>query len=57
MPAERIGMRDAREVIRLKSASVIDARDRPAARPGALGDVDAGGDRGPPWPLPEDMNN
>ena len=54
MPAERIGMRDARYSA---EGGGVDARDRPAARPGALGDVDAGGDRGPPWPLPEDMNN
>ena len=48
MPAERIGMRDAREIIRLKSSSLIDARDRPPASPGALdgaGDIEAGGDR------------
>jgi hypothetical protein len=50
MPAERIGMRDAREVIRLKSSSVSTHDDRLAARPGALdgaGDVEAGGRRGP----------
>jgi hypothetical protein len=50
MPAERIGMRDAREIIRLKFSSGVDARDRPAAWLGALdgaGDIDAGGDRGP----------
>ena len=44
MPAERIGMRDAREIIRLKGSG-IDARDRAAAWHGALngaGDVEAG---------------
>ena len=50
MPAERIGMRDAREIIRLKVSGGIDARDRAAAWHGALdgaGDVEAGGRRGP----------
>ena len=50
MPAERIGMRDAREIIRLKFSSRIDARDRPPARHGPLdgaGDLEAGGRRGP----------
>ena len=60
MPAERIGMRDAREINRLKSSVGIDARDRPAAWPGALdgaGDIDAGGGAGLSWPLPDDMND
>ena len=50
MPAERIGMRDAREIIRLKFSGVVDARDRPPAWHGPLdgaGDVEAGGDRRP----------
>ena len=35
MPADRIGMRDAREIIRLKFR-LVDARDRPPARHGPL---------------------
>ena len=31
MPAGRIGMRDAREIIRLEVFRLVDARDRPAA--------------------------
>ncbi len=55
MPAGwRIGMRDAREIIRLVFVGIA-ARDRPPAWPGALDgarDVEANGGRRPVLPLP-----
>ena len=49
MPAERVAMRHAREIIRLKFSSAADARDRPASWSGAFdgaGDVEPFGERG-----------
>ena len=60
MPAERIGMRDAREVIRLKSASVSTheiARRLGLARSTVRETLKRAETAGLAWPLPEDMND
>jgi len=60
MPAERIGMRDAREVIRLKSASLSTheiARRLGLARSTVRETLKRAETAGLAWPLPEDMND
>ena len=60
MPAERIGMRNAREIIRLKSASVSTheiARRLGLARSTVREALKRAGDAGLSWPLPEEMND
>jgi hypothetical protein len=60
MPAERIGMRDAREIIRLKFSCVSTHEIARRLGRGALdgaGDAEADGRRGLSWPLPEDMTD
>src|SRR5271166_4519121 len=60
MPAERIGMRDAREVIRLKSASVSTheiARWLGLARSTVRATLKRAETAGLAWPLPENMND
>ena len=60
MPAERIGIRDAREVIRLKSASVSTheiARRLGLARSTVRGTLKRAETAGLSWPLPEGMND
>ena len=60
MPAERIGMRDAREVIRLKSSSVSTheiARRLGLARSTVRETLKRAESAGLSWPLPEDMND
>ena len=59
MPAERIGMRDAREIIRLKSSSVSTheiARRLGMARSTVRETLRRADGAGLSWPLPEDMN-
>ena len=60
MPAERIGMRDAREIIRLKSSSVSTheiARRLGMARSTVRETLKRAEAAGLSWPLPEDMND
>ena len=60
MPAERIGMRDAREIIRLKSSSVSTheiARRLGMARSTVRETLKRADGAGLSWPLPEDMND
>src|SRR5271165_6011824 len=60
MPAERIGMRDAREVIRLKSASVSTheiARRLGLARSTVRETLKRAETAGIAWPLPDDMTD
>jgi transposase len=60
MPAERIGMRDAREVIRLKSASVSTheiARRLGLARSTVRETLRRAETAGLGWPLPDDMTD
>ena len=60
MPAERIGMRDAREVIRLKSASVSTheiARRLGLARSTVRETLKRAETAGLAWPLPDDMTD
>ena len=60
MPAERIGMRDAREVIRLKSSCVSTheiARRLGLARSTVRETLKRAETAGIAWPLPEDMND
>jgi DNA-binding transcriptional ArsR family regulator len=60
MPAERIGMRDAREIIRLKSSSVSTheiARRLGLARSTVRETLKRVDGAGLSWPLPEDMND
>ena len=60
MPAERIGMRDAREIIRLKSSSVSTheiARRLGLARSTVRETLRRMEGAGLSWPLPEDMND
>ena len=60
MPAERIGMRDAREVIRLKHASLSTheiARRLGLARSTVRETLKRAETAGLAWPLPEDMND
>ena len=60
MPAERIGMRDAREIIRLKSSSVSTheiARRLGLARSTVRETLKRADGAGLSWPLPEDMND
>jgi transposase len=60
MPAERIGMRDAREVIRLRSASVSTheiARRLGLARSTVRETLKRAETAGLAWPLPDDMTD
>ena len=60
MPAERIGMRDAREIIRLKSSSVSTheiARRLGMARSTVRETLKRTEGAGLSWPLPEDMSD
>ena len=60
MPAERIGMRDAREIIRLKSSSVSTheiARRLGLARSTVRETLKRADGAGLSWPLPEGMND
>ena len=60
MPAERIGMRDAREVIRLKFASVSTheiARRLGLARSTVRETLKRAETAGLAWPLPDDMTD
>ena len=60
MPAERIGMRDAREIIRLKSSSVSTheiARRLGMARSTVRETLKRTETAGLSWPLPEDMSD
>ena len=60
MPAERIGMRDAREIIRLKSSSVSTheiARRLGLARSTVRETLTRAETAGLSWPLPEGMND
>jgi transposase len=60
MPAERIGMRDAREIILLKSSSVSTheiARRLGMARSTVRETLKRAEGAGLSWPLPEDMND
>ena len=60
MPAERIGMRDAREIIRLKSSSVSTheiARRLGLARSTVRETLKRVDGAGLSWPLPEEMND
>jgi transposase len=60
MPAERIGMRHAREIIRLKFSSVSTheiARRLGLARSTVRETLRRMEGAGLPWPLPEDMND
>ena len=60
MPAERIGMRDAREIIRLKFSSVSTheiARRLGMARSTVRETLKRADGAGLSWPLPEDMND
>src|SRR5271163_324124 len=60
MPAERIGMRDVREIIRLKFASVSTheiARRLGMARSTVRETLKRAEGAGLSWPLPEDMND
>ena len=60
MPAERIGMRGAREIIRLKSSSVSTheiARRLGLARSTVRETLKRVDGAGLSWPLPEEMND
>jgi IS30 family transposase len=60
MPAERIGMRDAREIIRLKFSSVSTheiARRLGMARSTVRETLKRADGAGLSWPLPEGMND
>ena len=60
MPAERVGMRDAREIVRLKASSVSTheiARRLGMARSTVRETLKRAEGAGLSWPLPEDMND